>query len=82
LLVLEFWFNLLEDVDIQDIVFDALFHSGYSSRLIVHSNVQSRRSLCNSEKLTGIVYANASLRDSPDVLKRLYNFIKKAPTEY
>lgn len=78
-LVLEFGFDLLEDSDLRDVVSDALFTSGYSSRLIVRSYSQTKKSHLYAAQLIKMAEAMASIRNDspgdlhPDTLESMSN---------
>jgi hypothetical protein len=77
-LVLEFGFTLLEDSNLRDILSNALFYSGYTSRLIVRSASQSRRSSYNAAELINMVDGMNSLQNEyPEGYKKLRDNIKK-----
>ena len=77
-LVLEFGFNLLEDSKLRDYIRQMLFRSRYSSRLVVRSDVQSKRSLYNAEQLEQTVETMAFMRNEcPEYYKKLSDNVER-----
>lgn len=76
-LVLEFDYNLLEDSELRDYIRRMLFRSRYSSRLVVRSDVQSKRSFYNAAQLEEMVASTAFIRNEyPEDFKKVSDNVK------